>query len=424
VSKPRRFVLRLVLISAGALAIRLLYALVVMADVPASGDGYQFQLLARIMAEEGKYLHPVASLREGTEIPTAEKPPLYPAYVALVHLLGWSSYEAQRAASCLLGAAMVGVVGLVGREVNGERTGLIAAGLAAVYPMLVVLDGSGRSESLYVLLLALILLLAYRLARTPRWPTAAALGAVTGLAALTRSESIAYLFLIAAPAVWMARPGRRDRLRLLGVVLAAFAIVIAPWQVRNLTTFERPVALSTNEGGLLAGGNCGLAYYGVGIGTWPCFPSLGPTLERDESEVSWRLRREAFDYMGEHLDRLPLVMGVRVLRTWELWDTRDQASIEINISERHLRAHQAGVLALFLLIPLAVWGAVRLRRMGKPLSLLLAPIVLVTVLSALTYGTSRFRAAADVSLVLLGAVAIERTLEWRARRREPAPADR
>jgi 4-amino-4-deoxy-L-arabinose transferase-like glycosyltransferase len=292
-----------------------------------------------------------------------------------------------------------------------------------VYPMLVLLDGSGRSESLYVLLLALALVLAYRLRRAPGWKTAAALGAVIGLAALTRSESTGYLLLIALPAVWMARPDRRDRLRLAGVTVLAFAIVIAPWQARNLTTFERPVALSTNEGGLLAGANCGLAYYGVGIGTWPCFPSLRPTLERDESEVSWRLRNEAFDYIGDHLGRLPAVIGVRVLRTWELWDTRDQASIEINISERHLRVHQAGVLALFVLIPLAIWGAVVLRRRGEPLSLLLAPIVLVTVLSALTYGTSRFRAGADVSLVLLAAVAIERAREWLARRREPAPAD-
>jgi hypothetical protein len=271
---------------------------------------------------------------------------------------------------------------------------------------------------------ALILLLAYRLRSAPGWKTAAALGAVIGLAALTRSESVAYLVLVAAPAAWMARPGRGDRLRLAGAALVAFALVIAPWQLRNLTTFDRPVALSTNEGGLLAGANCGLAYYGVDLGTWPCYPGDLPTRELDESELSWRLREEALDYAGDHLERLPAVVGVRVLRTWELWDTRDQAAIEIKISERHLRVHQAGVLALFALIPLAVWGAIILRRRGEPLSLLLAPIVLVTVLSALTYGTSRFRAAADVSLVLLAAVAIGRALELRARRREPAPADR
>lgn len=415
-SKPRPFALRLAAIAAAALMIRLVYALVVMRDVPASGDGRQFQLLAQLIADEGKYLEPLSFLRRGVEIPTAEKPPLYPAFVSLLHLLGASSYSAQRAASCVLGAAMTAVVGLLGRRVGGERTGLVAAGLAAVYPMLVVLDGSGRSESLYVLLLALALLLAYRLREAARWSDSALLGVVIGLAALTRSESAALLLLLMPPAVLMAVPDRRQRLRLAGAAVLAFALLTAPWQVRNLLTFDRPVALSTNEGGLLAGANCDGAYYGVHIGTWPCFPRLRPTPERDESEVSARLRSQALDYIGDHAGRLPVVMGVRVLRTWELWDTRDQASIETHISERDLRAHQAGVVALFLLMPLALAGALMLRRRGEPVWLLVAPIVLVTVMSALTYGTSRFRAGADVSLVVLAAVAIVRWHESRTRR--------
>jgi hypothetical protein len=334
--------------------------------------------------------------------------------VALGNLLGADSYPAQRAISCLLGAAMVLVVGLVGRRVLDERTGLIAAGLAAVYPMLVVLDGSGRSESLYVLLVALALLFAYRLRDGGGWRDAAALGAVIGLAALTRSEAIALLLLLAAPAVLLATPEGRRRLRLGAVACLGLIVVLGPWQVRNLVTFDRPVALSTNEGGLLRGANCDPAYYGPDIGTWPCIKPLRATKDFDESEVSARLRREALDYVGDHLGRLPVVMGVRMLRAWELWDTRDQAAIEERISERNLRAQQAGVIALFALMALALAGAVMLRRRGRPISLLLAPIVLVTLTSALTYGTSRFRAGGDVSLVVLAAVAL-----GRARLRRP-----
>jgi hypothetical protein len=80
VSMPRPFALRLALIVAAGLAVRLLYALVVMDDVPASGDGYEFHLLAEVLAREASYLEPVPYLHEGGEhIPTAEKPPLYPA---------------------------------------------------------------------------------------------------------------------------------------------------------------------------------------------------------------------------------------------------------------------------------------------------------------------------------------------------------
>jgi 4-amino-4-deoxy-L-arabinose transferase-like glycosyltransferase len=403
------FTARLGLIAAGALAVRLVYALVVMRNVPASGDGAEFHLLASVLADEHDYLEPLPLRRTGAEIPFAEKPPLYPTFLALGNLLGASSYAAHRAMSCLLGAAATFVIGLLGRRVSGdERTGLLAAGIAALYPMLVVLDGAGRSESLHVLLVALILLSAYRLVDAPGWKRAALLGALVGLDALTRSEAAFLLALVALPAAWLAAAEGRARLRLVAVAVAGFLVVIGPYEVRNLLTFERPVWLTTNEGGLLYGANCDAAYYGPDIGTWPCFNPMSATRSFDESEVSWELRSRALRYVRDHAERLPAVIPVRVLRTWELWDTRDQAAIEVRISERNLRVHQAGVLVLFALMAAAVAGALILRRRGQPLVLLLGPILLVTLMSALTYGTSRFRAAADVSLVVLAAVALAR----------------
>jgi 4-amino-4-deoxy-L-arabinose transferase-like glycosyltransferase len=403
------FAARLALIAAGALAVRLLYALVVMRDVPASGDGAEFHLLAAVLSDKYDYLEPLPLLRTGTEIPFAEKPPLYPAYLALGNFLGASSYEAHRAISCLLGAGATFVIGLLGRRVGGDaRTGLVAAGVAALYPMLVVLDGAVRSESLYVLLVALALLAAYRLREAATWKRSVLLGALVGLAALTRSESALLLVLLVVPAAWLAVGDGRGRLRLVALALAGFIVVIGPYQMRNLLTFERPVWLTTNEGGLLYGANCDAAYSGPAIGSWPCFNPMSATRDFDESEVSWELRSRALRYAGDHVERLPLVIPVRVLRTWELWDTRDQAALEVEISERNLRVQQAGVIVLFALMAAAVAGALILRRRGEPLVLLLAPVVLVTLTSALTYGTSRFRVAADVSLVVLASVALAR----------------
>ena len=108
-----------------------------------------------------------------------------------------------------MGAATVALIGLLARRVAGDRAGLVAAAIAAVYPPLWMLDASLRSESLYAPLIALVLLLAYRLRdltlsdptprdATPRdaaprdaaprdaAPRAVALG--RWLAALTRSE--------------------------------------------------------------------------------------------------------------------------------------------------------------------------------------------------------------------------------------------
>src|SRR5215211_3914971 len=176
--RVRRFNLWLGVIVLAALAVRLVYALVVMRGVGPLGDGYEFHLLGRLLADEGRYMEPLPFLFHGGEvIPTAEKPPGYPAFLALASKLGATSYPAHRAASCLLGTATVGVLGLLGRRLAGDRAGLAAAGIAALYPLLFVLDGSVRSESLYALLVALALLCAYRLIEAGGRLVALALGA-------------------------------------------------------------------------------------------------------------------------------------------------------------------------------------------------------------------------------------------------------
>jgi 4-amino-4-deoxy-L-arabinose transferase-like glycosyltransferase len=310
---------------------------------------------------------------------------------------------------------MVFVVGLLGRRVDGERTGLIAAAIAAVYPMLVALDGGVRSESLYVLLIALVLLFAYRLHDRRSALDAGMLGVLIGLAALTRSEALLLLFLIALPVAW------RMGARVIAAACLGLVLVAGPWEVRNLLTFNRPIALTSNEGGLLAGANCERAYYGDLIGNWPCYTPLRATPEVDESDISWRLRRRALDYASDHAGRVPAVMGVRVLRTWQVWRPRQQATLDAVESERKLRVQQVGMVCLYVLALLAVAGAIALRRARRPLWPLLAPIVLVTVVSALTWGAGRFRAAADVAIVVLAAVAIARLADRRAGRRPRTP---
>ncbi|HKP91897.1 MAG TPA: glycosyltransferase family 39 protein, partial [Thermoleophilaceae bacterium] len=220
------FRLALALIVLAGLALRLYYALHVMGDHRFSGDGLEFHYLARTLADRGAYEQPFPRLGlevllrasnfddayrrlADVHVPTAEKPPLYPSYLAVWAKLGLASLRWNLAASCFLGAGTVAVVGLVARRVAGARAGLVAAALAAVYPGLIVLDGSLRSESLYVLLVAVALLAALRLVERATWQRAALLGAAIGLAALTRSEAVLLLLLLALPAAWLAGGARR-----------------------------------------------------------------------------------------------------------------------------------------------------------------------------------------------------------------------
>src|SRR5438067_1092158 len=75
--------------------------------------------------------------------PTAFYPPGFPVALALVYkVVGVGSasarWEAGRIAQALLGLVAVTLIFLIGRRVWGRNIGLLAAGLAAVYPPLIL----------------------------------------------------------------------------------------------------------------------------------------------------------------------------------------------------------------------------------------------------------------------------------------------
>jgi 4-amino-4-deoxy-L-arabinose transferase-like glycosyltransferase len=404
-----RFATALALIAAAGLVARLLYALVVMHDVPVGGDGLEFHILANQLADGDGYIQPL--IVSPTHVPTADKPPLYPLLLALPSLLGWKTLVAHRVVSCLMGAALVVGVGLLGRRVGGERVGLLAAAIAAVYPGLVVLDGSVRSESLYAPLIAFLLLATYRLVDRPGTGRAVAFGALIGLTVLVRSEAVLLGVLLLLTAMKQLPSGARLRRTAVAVVVAL--LFVTPWLARNWAEFDRPL-LSTNEGSLLYGANCHAAYYSGQIGTWPCYPRLTVSPGRDEADVSSELRSTGLRYAGDHASRLPAVAAVRVLRTFDLWSPNRATRLEADIGNRDLTTYRVGVAIYYLLAPLAVAGALILRRRGELLGFLLAPLALVVVASVLGYGTPRFRVPLEIPLVVLAAVAVEAVV--RARR--------
>src|SRR4051812_19325392 len=302
-------------LAAGGLALRLVYVLALTPHLRGQGDANYYHELGNLLAGGHGFVDP------GTGMPTALHPPLFPLLLAAFAKLGAHSYEAQRVVVCLVGTGTIVAVGLVARRVAGDRAGLLAAGLAAVAPVLISADGAVMSETLLGLLVALAALAAYALLDRPALSRAALLGALIGLAALPRGEAILLLLLLALP-VALRLPVRR--LAALATATAACLVVLAPWTIRNLSTFDRPVPISTNEGNLIAGANCGSTYRGRDIGSWDirCVPT-GPVEE--ESRAAARSRRAGLDYARGHAGRIPLVLLARLGRTFELLQPVRQA---------------------------------------------------------------------------------------------------
>jgi 4-amino-4-deoxy-L-arabinose transferase-like glycosyltransferase len=394
-----------------ALAVRVAYV-VLNRHTPVVGDALMYHLQGAGLAD-GEGLHRVYE----PSLPTAEYPPLHIFLVAFTDLLGLHSTQAQKLFLAFVGTGTVILVALLGRAATrSERVGVIAGVMAALYPMLWMPDGALMGETTYGLFLVAALLAAVRLQRVPSVGRAAAFGALLGLAALSRGEAIGLLVLLALPLAWR-------RWKLLAVIVGAFALVLAPWEARLLTTFDRPVLISNNSSGIWVGSNCPQTYHGPLIGSWrfDCYGTVAPP--GDESERFAEYRRRGIDYMKDHAGRLPVVVAARLGRLLDVYRPWDQGAY-INRGEgRHERATHLGLVAYWLLVPFAICGALLLRRRReRALLVLLAPVVLVVLVAAVTYGSTRFRFAAEPGLVVLGAVTVDTLVSLLRARRRPASA--
>lgn len=410
----RWFGAALAMVAAAACAVRVAYVLVDRRDFNPGGDAYFYHAGANLLAD-GKgfiepYLYPLA------HSPAAEHPPLYLILLSVPSFLGMHSVLTHLVWSCLLGTATVILVGLVGRAVAGERVGIIAALVAALYPNIWAPDGMLQAESLAMFFTMLAVLLAYRYWRRPSLPRLVLLGAVCGAGALTRSELCLFVPLLVLPLALRTR-SRPVRVRLAWFAAAALAtaLVISPWSIYNATRFEHPVILSAQMGALLSAANCDSTYYGgfQGFFDIDCTRQvdrrkLAP--HDDESVQDAVNRRAALEYIRGHLSRLPTVERIRLQRLVGLYHPSFYVREDTWLDGRDLWVSWAGLWSFYGLALLSIAGTfvlVRRRDPRVPVLPLLAPIVVVVVTVLATYASTRFRAIAEPSLAILAAVAVE-----------------
>ncbi len=385
-----------------AFALRLVYALTVAPGTAgAVDDGWWYQWVARDIANGHGYYVPFGLQL----VPTAEHGPLYPTVLAGAIKLGITGDAPLRALGALFGAITITAIGLIGRRVGGDRLGLLAAAIAAVSPLMIAADGALTSETLYAAVIALALLAALRLAERVGSGRAAVLGVLIGLAALTRSEALLLLVLVAIPLTW------RGGWRRVVIPIVCAGVVLTPWVVRNWSVFDRPV-LTNNEGDVLAASNCARTYHGHNLG-YVSLLCLAPETG-NEAQKAARWRSDGLGYARDHASRLPVVLPARFLRTWGFY----QPARSSQERSRDTRLTRGGVVFDFVLILLAIAGVAALRRRRRELLVLLAPFVMVSLAAMATYGAVRFRHAAEIPLtVLAGAGAI--WLFERIRARQP-----
>ena len=416
----RHFVAGLLAIAAAALAIRIAYNVVVDPHVGALSDASAYHLLGKNLAAGRGYIRPFDFQLLGVERATAEYPPLFPAFLAFLSKLGIGSVNRQQLVLAFVGTVTVALTGLIGRRVAGATVGLVAAGLAAVHPMLFQADAILMTESLTTALVAGCVLLALYARTSASLRAYVALGALLGLATLSRAEGLFLAPVLVLPLAFVTRTVPVARRAVLAAgALAVAAIVVLPWTLYNEHRFHTFIPVSNNVGTVLDGANCDAAYYGPYVGSWrsefangrastfPCFAGFDiKDPHFDEATAASESRRQGLDYLRAHKGRLPVVVLARVGRTWGVFRPSQQVNLGVLEGRNHAWERTGTVLHWFLL-PLAAAGAIVLARRRQPgWWALLAPIVTVTLVTIVTYGSQRFRITADPMLAVLAAVAL------------------
>ena len=214
-------------------------------------------------------------------------PPLYPLLIGVFAPLAGSEEAAARLVSLLAGVALVGGVFGLARRVFDERVALLAGALAACHPLLVALSVATYSEGLFLGLATLCGLAAVCCIERPSAIRAAAVGALAGLAYLTRPEGIA-LAAILGGLVFVAGAVRR---RALGapllhatVVVAAAGLVAAPYaaQLSRIAGGFRWEGKSWMNDAIAARQREGLGLIEASRGLGPDAEPLGPFLFPDQ----------------------------------------------------------------------------------------------------------------------------------------------
>ena len=391
-------------------------------------DSLYGHLQGRLLAEGHGYVDVFTWIRTGGERyePSANDAPLYAAVLAVPSALGLTDATDHRLVSAGIGVLGVVLIGLLGRRLAGERAGLIAAGLAAVYPMLWINDGMLLVDGLAATLAAAAMLMAYRWWDRPTWPRAIGLGLVIGLAGLARAELFMLEVLVVVPLAWGINRLAGPR-RTVGQVVAIWAVgalLLTPWIAYNLGRFEEPVLMTTGTGAVLSAASCDSGFSGPFLGYQPesCFEEYlaqgyadgWPDPDRlDEAQRDAVAREAALSYLSDHLDRVPVVVLARVGRMWDLYRPDQNTELNWFIEGRDKWASDAGVRMYAVLLPVGAVGLWILRRRRLPLSPLVGPAVAVSVTAAMVYGLTRYRVPADVALCVLAGVAVDALLRRR-----------
>jgi 4-amino-4-deoxy-L-arabinose transferase-like glycosyltransferase len=188
------------------------------------------------------YLLPAWQLLHGDGFsPELRRTPGYPLLIAAAFRALGEDLQSLALAQHALGLATAILTYVIGQRLFGRAAGLLAAAAVAVSGPQLIYERYLMTEALFGFALAVVGLALVTALRRPTPQALLFVGLSVGLAALTRPVAQAILPLAFA-AFLALLPRWRPALRAVGLTLAGFALIVAPWMLRNVAAHDTPAA--------------------------------------------------------------------------------------------------------------------------------------------------------------------------------------
>ncbi|MDP8976219.1 MAG: hypothetical protein M3N28_07640 [Actinomycetota bacterium] len=398
-AEPERRLRWLLAVGLVALAVRILYVVLVLPDYAPVSDALHYHSLAAAVGDGRGMVHPFPL---GYPHATAFRPPLYPLLLGGVYAVTGPKLGAAQVLNVALGTGVVVLASLFAWRLAGGRAGVVTGLLAAVYPPLVFNDGLPLSEPLGLLLLAaMVLLLASH--RTV-W-----VGVIGGLLLLTRPSA---QFFVVVLAVWVV--GRLGWRRA-SLFVVCMALVVTPWVVRNWVRFGTPVLVTSNGFNLNAIYSPESKLSGGFVDGFfdPRFAQLRAGIT-DEAELDAALRRHALAELRRDPWHVLRIAPGGLQNILEPEPGRNDVAL-VN-DGRNVELQAWSVPFAWYVLVLGVVGLWMLRHNPGIGPLVLAAVVF-TALSAVTVAAPRMRAPLDLACCIgVGGLAAQLAARWESRR--------
>jgi len=174
--------------------------------------------------------------------------PLYPFFLALCYKISNSALLSAKLAQIALGLVTLFFTYKTGEKLHGEKTGLVAVALGAVYGPLFFHEGVFIPEALglplYAAAFYFLCLLVERIS-----PLRAALFGVTlGLACLTKAGALVFAFMFLAAILFSKGHTLKNKIPALLIFILSFLATLAPVTLHNLIRGKDTVLLTSHAG--------------------------------------------------------------------------------------------------------------------------------------------------------------------------------